>query len=94
LATRRKPTAHLSTFGFSNPQNQQRKNQKSLNFYQPSKKGQIMNHASYSERLDYLLELIEKGAASSPKQISKKFDCNEKTIRNMIYVFFANVLTI
>jgi len=45
-----------------------------------------MNHASYSERLDYLLELIEKGAASSPKQISKKFDCNEKTIRNMINV--------
>jgi biotin operon repressor len=43
-----------------------------------------MNHASYSERLDYLLELIETGSACSPVQLAKKFNCCEKTARNLI----------
>ena len=43
-----------------------------------------MNHASYSERLDYLLELIETGYASSPVQLAEKFNCCEKTARNLI----------
>lgn len=43
-----------------------------------------MNYVSYSERLDYLLELIQKGAACTPGQIAAKFDCCEKTARNLI----------
>ena len=39
---------------------------------------------TYSERLNYLLELIEKGSIYSPNQICKKFDCCDKTARNMI----------
>ncbi len=35
-------------------------------------------------RLDYLKELIENGRISSPKQICEKFDCCDKTARNMI----------
>lgn len=43
-----------------------------------------MNYISYSERLDYLFELIKKGNVSSPKQIAQKFHCCDKTARNMI----------
>jgi len=43
-----------------------------------------MNYVSYSERLDYLLELIEKGAICTPIQIAEKFNCCDKTARNMI----------
>ena len=43
-----------------------------------------MNFLDYSERLDYLLEMIEKGRISSPKQIAQKFDCCDKTARNML----------
>jgi biotin operon repressor len=43
-----------------------------------------MDFITYSERLDYLLDLIKKGRVSSPKIIAERFDCSEKTIRNMI----------
>lgn len=43
-----------------------------------------MDYITYSKRLDYLLEMIEKGVVCSPKQLSDKFDCCEKTARNMI----------
>ncbi len=43
-----------------------------------------MNFLDYSERLDSLLEMIEKGRISSPKQIVQKFNCCDKTARNMI----------
>ena len=43
-----------------------------------------MNFLDYSERLDYLLEMIEKGRISSPKQIAQKFNCCDKTARNMV----------
>ena len=43
-----------------------------------------MDYITYAERLDYLLELINKGQAYSPKEIALKFSCTEKTIRNMI----------
>ncbi len=45
-----------------------------------------MNFLDYSEHLDYLLEMIEKGRISSPKQIAQKFNCCDKTARNMINV--------
>lgn len=38
----------------------------------------------HTRRLDYLLEMIEKERISSPGQIAQKFDCCEKTARNMI----------
>jgi len=43
-----------------------------------------MNYITYSKRLEYLLEMIEKGQVSSPKNVAEKFGCAEKTIRNMI----------
>ncbi len=43
-----------------------------------------MNFLDYSERLAYLLEMIEKEKISSPKQIAQKFDCCNKTARNMV----------
>ena len=43
-----------------------------------------MDFVTYSERLDYLLKLIENGQVCSPKIIGKRFNCSEKTIRNMI----------
>lgn len=43
-----------------------------------------MNFLAYSERLDYLLEMIEKGRISSPEQIAQKFNCCDKTARNMV----------
>ena len=43
-----------------------------------------MDYITYSKRLEYLLEMIEKGWIYSPKQISNKFGCCDKTARNMI----------
>lgn len=43
-----------------------------------------IDYIAYSERLNYLLELIAKGNISSPNQICEKFDCCDKTARNMI----------
>ena len=43
-----------------------------------------MDYLTYSERLDYLLEMIEKGWGNTPEQICGKFNCCDKTARNMI----------
>lgn len=43
-----------------------------------------MDHYTYWQRLEYILELIEHGRLSSPKDLVDKFDCTEKTIRKMI----------
>lgn len=43
-----------------------------------------MNYLTYTERLNYLLEMIEKGQLLSLKQASEKFDCSKRTIRRMI----------
>jgi len=42
------------------------------------------DYLTYSKRLEYLLELIEKGWINTPKQICEKFNCCDKTARNMI----------
>jgi len=42
-----------------------------------------MDYITYAERLDYLLYLIKMKRISSPKQISQKFNCCDKTARNM-----------
>lgn len=43
-----------------------------------------MDYLAYSKRLDYLFELIKKGNVNTPKQICEKFNCSDKTARNMI----------
>jgi biotin operon repressor len=43
-----------------------------------------MDYKTYAQRLDYLKELIEKGQLSSPKDLSEKFECSERTISKMI----------
>ena len=42
------------------------------------------DYIKYNERLNYLLELITKGIISSPRQICVRFECCDKTARNMI----------
>jgi predicted DNA-binding transcriptional regulator YafY len=42
------------------------------------------DYIKYSERLNYLVELITKNNISSPRQICERFDCCDKTARNMI----------
>lgn len=43
-----------------------------------------MDYFAYSQRLDYLLEMIKKGRLSSPNQLAQRFECSERTIRRMI----------
>lgn len=43
-----------------------------------------MNYITYSERLEYLIDLIRKERIGSPKIVAERFGCSEKTIRNMI----------
>jgi len=45
-----------------------------------------MNYIDYTKRLDYILELIRKDSLCSPHELASKFNCSEKTIRNMINV--------
>ncbi len=43
-----------------------------------------MDYKTYSQRLIYLKELIEKERLSSPQDLSEKFGCSERTVRKMI----------
>jgi len=43
-----------------------------------------MNYILKKERLDYLLQLVEKGQCFSAFQISLKFGCSKKTVERMI----------
>lgn len=43
-----------------------------------------MDYFSYWSRLEYVLELIKKGALSSPYDLTDKFECSERTVRKMI----------
>lgn len=43
-----------------------------------------MNYLERKEKLDYLLEMIEKGRCFSTIQVAEKFNCSERTIRRMI----------
>lgn len=43
-----------------------------------------MNFIIYSERLDQILDLIKNGNLESPKHLSNKFECSERTVRRMI----------
>jgi predicted DNA-binding transcriptional regulator YafY len=43
-----------------------------------------MDYLTYSSRLDYLLEMIEKRQISSPNDLTEKFECTERTVLKMI----------
>lgn len=43
-----------------------------------------MNFIERKEKLDYLLEMIEKEQCFSISQLAEKFECSERTIRRMI----------
>jgi predicted DNA-binding transcriptional regulator YafY len=43
-----------------------------------------MDFLTYSERLEYVLSLIEKGALHSPNCLVKKYNISERTARRMI----------
>jgi DeoR/GlpR family transcriptional regulator of sugar metabolism len=43
-----------------------------------------MNFLIYSERLEYILDLIKKEKLSSPTQLAEKFDWSGKTTQRMI----------
>ena len=43
-----------------------------------------MNYLTYNEKINYLLEMIEKGRLTSMKQASEKFECSKSTIKRMI----------
>jgi predicted DNA-binding transcriptional regulator YafY len=43
-----------------------------------------MDYITYTEKLNYLLEMIEKGRLTSLQQAAEKFDCSKRTIRRMI----------
>ncbi len=45
-----------------------------------------MNYLTYTEKLNYLLEMIEKGRLTSLQQAAEKFDCSERTIQRMINI--------
>lgn len=43
-----------------------------------------MRFVERKNRLEYLLELTEKGRFHSLKQIAYKFDCSERTVKRMV----------
>ncbi len=43
-----------------------------------------MDYLTYTEKLNYLLEMIKKGQLLSLKQASEKFGCSESTIKRML----------
>ncbi len=43
-----------------------------------------MDYRTYSKRIEYLRDLIERERLSSPSRLVEKFDCSERTIRKMI----------
>jgi len=43
-----------------------------------------MDYLTYSKRIKYLIELIEKGQLESCGQAAEKFGCSERTIRRML----------
>ncbi|PCI96535.1 MAG: hypothetical protein COB15_09795 [Flavobacteriales bacterium] len=43
-----------------------------------------MNFIERKKRLDYLLEMIEKGQCISTNQLADKFNCSTRTIERMV----------
>ncbi len=45
-----------------------------------------MDYLTYSEKLDYLLEMVEMGRFISIQQVSEKFNCSKSTIKRMLNI--------
>lgn len=45
-----------------------------------------MNYLTYTEKLNYLLEMIEKERLLSLKQASEKFECSQRNVIRMLNV--------
>ena len=43
-----------------------------------------MDYLTYTEKLNYLLEMIEKGRLTSLQQAAEKFNCAQSTIKRML----------
>jgi len=43
-----------------------------------------MDYKTYYERLQYILEITEKGRLLSLSQMAETFDCSERTVKRMI----------
>ena len=43
-----------------------------------------MTYNERKKRLDYLLEMIEKGQCNSTSQMAQKFNCSTRTIERML----------
>lgn len=48
------------------------------------KKKTIMDYLTYSEKLNCLLEMIQKERLLSLKQVSEKFECSKRTIKRRL----------
>jgi biotin operon repressor len=45
-----------------------------------------MDYLTYSEKLDYLLEMTRKGRFTSLQQASDKYNCSISTIKRMLNI--------
>jgi len=43
-----------------------------------------MDYLTYTEKLNYLLEMIQNERLLSLKQASEKFNCSERTVKRML----------
>jgi len=43
-----------------------------------------MDYLTYTEKIDYLLEMIEKGRLTSLQQATEIFNCSQSTIKRML----------
>lgn len=44
----------------------------------------MADYITYNKRLNYLLEMIQKGRLSSLEQAAHKYECSKRTIKRMI----------
>jgi biotin operon repressor len=44
----------------------------------------MIDHLTYQQHMDYVLDLVKKGRLSSPNDLITKFNCTEKTVRNIL----------
>jgi len=43
-----------------------------------------MDYQTYTENLNYLLEMVEKGRMTSLQQAADKFECSKSTVKRML----------
>jgi len=53
-----------------------------------------MDYLTYADRLNYLKELLQKDCVASPKDLARRWQCSECTVRRMINRLRERGLTI